>query len=53
MALVVPMSVGSILGAVLGDALVAHVSGGVLKLLGLILIVSAPRALRVGGNQGA
>lgn len=54
MALVVPMSVGSILGAVLGGALVAHVSGGVVKLLlGLILIVSALRVLRVGGNQGA
>jgi uncharacterized membrane protein YfcA len=52
MALVVPMSAGSIAGALLGGVLVAAVSGAVVKLLlGVILIVSARRVFRAGENR--
>ena len=45
--LVLPMGVGSILGAFLGGVLVPYVPAGVLKVgLGVILIVSAVRIFR-------
>jgi uncharacterized membrane protein YfcA len=54
MALVVPMGVGSIAGALLGGILVTSVSGAVVKpLLGVILIVSALGVFRAAGDRAA